>query len=80
MTEDYNQAGYQMPKVVFWNVNGRIGNVPVSSKTPDVALVSGADPSTLVAILKGAEKFTPVSIMLNALNHEMYNVIEERLV
>lgn len=75
----YEMAGYTIPKIVFWNVNGRKGNVPVSSKTKNVALVSGAGPSTLVAVLKGGEEFTPTSIMLNALDNDRYNVISERL-
>lgn len=75
----YKSAGYEIPKVVFWNVNGRSGNVPVNSKCKDVALVSGGDTSTLKSILKGAEEFTPVSIMMNALDDKMYDVIEDRL-
>jgi hypothetical protein len=29
----YLQAGYAMPNLVFWNVNGRVGNSPVKYDT-----------------------------------------------
>ena len=75
IVNDYNGAGYKVPRIVFWNVNGKKGNVPVSSKTKEVALVSGASPAILKAILSG-EDFTPVAMMKKVLNNERYkNVI-----
>ena len=35
----YEQSGYAMPYIVFWNVNGRLGNVP-AQKNEFVGLVS----------------------------------------
>lgn len=70
----YEEAGFQMPKLVFWNVNGRELNVPVSSNTINTALVSGASPSILKSILNG-DDFTPVGIMLTTLNSKRYERI-----
>ena len=67
----YKSAGYPMPKIVFWNVNGRIGNVPVSANQKDVALVSGASPAIVKSVLSGSD-FTPTGIMLQTLNSERY--------
>lgn len=48
----YHEAGYEMPKIVFWNVNGRIGNVPAQMNDKGVLLVSGASQNVINFILK----------------------------
>ena len=68
----YADAGYKLPKLVFWNVNGRRGNVPISYNTKGVALVSGSSPSIVKGIL-GGKNFTPVGIMLDVLNTSRYD-------
>jgi hypothetical protein len=70
----YEEAGYILPRLVFWNVNGRLGNVPVSKLMKETALVSGASPSIITSVL-GAEDFTPVGIMLKTLLSERYRKI-----
>jgi len=74
LRDSYSRAGFTMPQLVFWNVNGRRGNVPVSEKTKNVALVSGASPSIIKSILTGKD-FTPVGIMKETLNDERYDPI-----
>ena len=71
----YKIAGYNIPKLVFWNVNGREGNVPVSKKTKNVALISGASPAIIESVLTG-ETVTPEKIMLRVLNSERYSEIK----
>ncbi len=71
MQDLYSQSGYELPKLVFWNVNGRIGNVPVSANQTNVGLVSGASPSIVKSVLSGSD-FTPVGIMKDTLNSERY--------
>jgi hypothetical protein len=70
----FAKAGYTMPKLVFWNVNGREGNVPVSADTADVALVSGASPAIVENVLAGKD-FTPRGIMLETLGKDRYQKI-----
>jgi hypothetical protein len=70
----YERAGYQLPKVVFWNVNGRVGNVPVTADDRNVALVSGFSPSILQGILSAdTEQFTPRSVMLSTVMVDRYD-------
>jgi hypothetical protein len=68
----YRQAGYELPKIVFWNLNARPGNNPVTVKDENTALVSGFSPSTMKSIL-GAEDFSPRGIMLKTIMSERYN-------
>lgn len=70
----YSDAGYNMPTIIFWNVNGRIGNVPANFKTENVGLVSGFSPSILKSILQGSID-TPEGLMLRTINSERYEPI-----
>ena len=70
----YSNAGYEMPKIVFWNLNGNYENSPAQANTAGVALVSGFSPSILRAVLAGdIEQFTPLAIMLKAVMVDRYN-------
>lgn len=70
----FEQAGYQLPKIVFWNLNAA-NNVPVKSTDSGVALVSGFSPSIMKALLSGnMEDFTPESIMLQTVMVPRYDI------
>ena len=75
---EYDHAEYKMPQIVFWNVNGRLENVPTKADTPNTALVSGFSPSILTSIL-GGEIENPAQIMLKTINNERYNLVSEKL-
>jgi hypothetical protein len=70
----YKESGYDLPDVIFWNVNSMQNNVPVKMNEIGVALVSGYSPS-LFTRLVGAKDFSPMSIMLDVLNSERYERI-----
>ena len=70
----YKEAGYEVPYIVFWNLNARAGNVPVKHDKRGVALVSGFSPSIMTSILK-AEELDPASVMMATLNSPRYSVI-----
>lgn len=67
----YAESGYEVPKIVFWNLRDA-GNVPVRFDKTGVAMVSGFSPAILKPILK-AEDFTPEAIMLDAVMIDRYN-------
>jgi hypothetical protein len=70
----YAQAGYTMPRVVFWNLNAH-DNVPVKFDKNGTALVSGFSPSICKALLAGdVEQFTPEAIMLKTVMVDRYSV------
>lgn len=70
----YLAYGYDMPQIVFWNVNGRVGNLPITVNDKGVALVSGASPTILKSVLGG--DISPLSAVLQTLNSERYKQIE----
>jgi hypothetical protein len=70
----YEAAGYELPKIVFWNLNAA-DNVPAKFNTSGVALVSGFSPVIMTAVLGGdTEKFTPEAIMMKAIMVPRYDV------
>jgi hypothetical protein len=70
----YEAAGYEMPKIVFWNLNAA-DNVPVKYDAREVALVSGFSPSIMKAVLSAdVDQFTPEAIMWKAIGNERYSV------
>ena len=69
--QKYEDAGFKIPNIIFWNVYGRVGNVPVKYDTPNVGLVSGASPSVIKSVMSGSMA-SPVSIMLDVLENERY--------
>lgn len=75
--ELYRQSGYTLPKVVFWNVSGRAGNIPIT-KNDRAVLVSGASPAVIKAVLGG--EADPVKVMENAINNDRYKLVERTLI
>jgi Domain of unknown function (DUF2828) len=69
--QKWEKAGYQRPKIVYWNVAGYAGS-PATVKSPNTGLVSGFNASILDAVFKG-EDFTPRGIMTRAI--EKYPII-----
>jgi hypothetical protein len=69
----FNAAGYELPKIVFWNLNAQ-DNAPVKSTEAGVALVSGFSPALMQALLAGdLSEFTPEAIMLKTVMSDRYN-------
>lgn len=77
IAQKYTDAGYKMPRLVFWNVNSRTGTIPVKENDLGVALVSGF--STNIAKMVMSGKTDPFECLLETLNSERYAPIEEAL-
>ena len=69
----YKEEGYDLPKIVFWNVNGAIcKDVPVHKDEKNVSLVSGYSVSILEAILND-KIVTPLLMVKSVLEDERYS-------
>lgn len=73
----YEDAGYKLPRLVFWNVNSRTGTVPVIENDMGVALVSGFSTNIVKMVMSG--KTDPYECLLETLNTERYAPIENAL-
>lgn len=64
--------GYQMPHLIFWNVNARQANIPMIGNG-NVSYVSGFSPSIFETIMSGK---TGYDLMMEKLNDDRYAVIQ----
>lgn len=68
----YNDADYEMPVVVFWNINAH-ENVPVRFDEKGTALVSGFSPAIMKAVLAAdMDAMTPEAVMKKAVLSDRY--------
>jgi hypothetical protein len=75
MERKFTEAGYTLPKVVFWNLNAAYGNTPVKFDKIGTALVSGFSPAVATSVLSGdLEDFTPEAIMLKTVMKDRYDL------
>ncbi len=68
----YARHGYKLPNLVFWNVQSRNVQQPVTKDERGVALVSGYTPRLFTQVVTGK---TPYQLMLEVLNGERYRAL-----
>lgn len=66
---EFSEKGYQLPHVVFWNVNARNNQAPATKYDSRVTLISGSSQSTFQYAIAGK---TPLESMNDILNSERY--------
>lgn len=72
--QKYALNGYELPKVVFWNVAGNYkANVPAMKNDNGVILFSGYKPGMFEQMVNGT---TPLEFMVSVVNSERYSVIK----
>lgn len=68
----WNAHGYKMPKLIFWNVDARKNNIPMTVKD-GISFVSGMSPTIFKQIMSGK---TAYDLMYEVLNQERYSAIK----
>ncbi len=64
----FKEAGYELPEIVFWNVEARNTHLPVTQNEKGVKLVSGASANIFANVLSNDLKVvTPYEFMLQML-------------
>lgn len=66
----FAEAGYTLPEVVFWNVESRHRQQPVTKNEQGVALVSGCTPRLFSMAMSG--NLNPLAFMLEVIESERY--------
>ncbi len=73
----YRQAGFQMPRLIFWNVCGRTDTIPMVDAEQGVCLLSGFSQNAMkVAAHKEVD---PYESLLKTLDSPRYDKVEEAL-
>lgn len=73
IAKEWEERGYKLPDLVYWNVNSHEDNIP--DLRPGVSFVSGCSPSIFSTIMTGK---TGYDLMMEVLNKERYSVIRIR--
>ena len=71
----YEEAGYEMPGIVYWNIQSRQDNIPTRFDETGTALVSGFSPSIMKSILS-CEELTPYNMMMETIGSARYEPIK----
>jgi hypothetical protein len=74
MKEKFENAGYKMPTLIYWNIEQRQQIFHTDKDEKNVILISGQSTSTFRDVVNMIGK-TPYDAMLDVLNNEMYDCI-----
>lgn len=70
----YSDAGYALPKLIFWNVNSRTKTIPLVENELGVALVSGFSQNVLKMVM--TNNLNPYDILIEAITSPRYDAIK----
>lgn len=73
----YQSYHYQLPRLVFWNINSRTGTIPVKENKLGAALVSGFSPAVVKMVLSSS--IDPYQCLLEQINAERYDAVEQAI-
>lgn len=71
----FDEHGYKLPRLIFWNVNSRTGTIPVKENSLGVTLVSGFSVNVCKMVLSG--ELDPYKCLVDQLNAPRYAPVEE---
>ena len=74
MRKRFADAGYEMPKLVYWNVDSRKDTFLALKNDPNTILVSGQSASTFKNLIKGID-LSAYEIMVQTLNDPRYDCV-----
>lgn len=72
--DKYSEYGYDLPQLIFWNLNGNINNFPVTISEENTIMLSGFSQSLLKNVLE-CKEFTTKSIIDDIIHSERYKDI-----
>lgn len=69
----YKEAGFEVPLIVWWNINASSKNVPVTFNEVGTIMVSGYTQNIIKTICTGA--VMPIQVVKTIVEHERYNKV-----
>lgn len=74
----YQEAGYQIPRLIFWNVCGRTDTIPKVEGENGICLLSGFSQNAM-KVASHREVKDPYECLLKTLDSPRYDKVEEAL-
>lgn len=75
ISKKFEDFGYKMPRLVFWNVSSRTETIPVRENDLGVALVSGFSVNVCKMVMSG--EIDPYKCLLDAVMDKRYDSVSE---
>lgn len=72
--QKFKAHGYELPKLIFWNVMSRTGTIPMKENAAGVGLVSGFSTNVIKAVL--SNELDPYQAIVKILDSERYASIK----
>lgn len=70
----YADAGYKLPKLIFWNVNSRTQTIPLTENELGVVLVSGFSQNVLKMVM--SNRYDPYQVLVETITGPRYDPIK----
>ena len=78
IAKKYKEVGYELPKLIFWNVNSRTNTIPLTESKAGVILLSGFSQSLMEMVI--SSELDPYKALVNVLNKERYAIVDKVIV
>lgn len=73
--DKFSEAGYQLPKLVFWNIASRTNTIPITQNKNGVILVSGFSRNLMEMVM--SSELDSYKALIQVLNTSRYGIIDE---
>lgn len=77
LADKYDSVGYELPRLIFWNVNSRTGTIPMIENEMGVVLASGFSVNICKMIMSG--QTDPYDCLVETLNSKRYSLVDEKI-
>ena len=78
IAQEYEDAGYKLPRICFWNLSGRLNNtVPMQQNDLGLILCSGFSVQILKMFM--SNQVDPYKVLLETLHGERYDKVREAI-
>lgn len=73
--EKFMNAGYEMPKLIFWNVRSRTNTIPIQENKNGVILLSGFSKNLMRMVM--SSELDPYKALVKELSRDRYSIIDK---
>lgn len=77
IAKKYKDAGYNLPRLIFWNVNGRTNTIPITQNEYGVALISGFSINLAKMVL--SNELDPYKALIDVLLSDRYKSVNKAI-
>lgn len=74
LAKKYREKGYELPKLIFWNVNSRTNTIPIQENKNGVILLSGFSTNLMNLVI--SSELDPYKALVKELMESRYDVVD----